>query len=58
MAVQFLENIKAPRLEEFKSRCDERFELSTIFKPATELEALKKAALAANQGVPKEDGEA
>jgi len=58
MVVQFLENIKALRLEEFKSRCDERFELSTIFKPVAELEALKKVALAVNHGVTKEDGEA
>lgn len=46
MFVDFLGQIKALRTEEFRSRCDERFELSTIFKPVAELDNLKRVALA------------
>ncbi|KAF8067854.1 NMDA receptor-regulated protein 1-domain-containing protein [Lyophyllum atratum] len=42
--VSFLGLIKSERLEEFRSAADARFELSTIFKPAAELEVLRKRA--------------
>ncbi|RDB27479.1 N-alpha-acetyltransferase 16, NatA auxiliary subunit [Hypsizygus marmoreus] len=53
--VLFLTTLKSSRLEEFRANCDARFELSTLFKPLTELEVLKKRALVANDPQPKAD---
>ncbi|GLB39170.1 putative N-terminal acetyltransferase A, auxiliary subunit [Lyophyllum shimeji] len=55
--MSFLTYIKSERVEEFRSACDERFELSTVFKPAAELEALKKWARAGEEGF-KDESEA
>ncbi|KAF5383319.1 hypothetical protein D9615_004982 [Tricholomella constricta] len=42
--VTFLTSIKSERLEEFRKACDVRFEVSTVFKPAEELQGLRKRA--------------
>jgi len=46
--VAFLTAIKSPRVEEFRTACDTKFELSTVFKSSTELAVLRKQALAGN----------
>ncbi|KAG6896551.1 hypothetical protein C0992_007498 [Termitomyces sp. T32_za158] len=51
--VEFLTEIKSGRVEEFRDACDKRFEISTVFKPVAELEALKKETLSGDE----EDGE-
>ncbi|EMD34697.1 hypothetical protein CERSUDRAFT_86122 [Gelatoporia subvermispora B] len=43
-----LNEIKSGRIEEFRTACDARFELATIFKPAGELSALRRLALEAD----------
>jgi peptide alpha-N-acetyltransferase len=40
----FLEAIKSTRLDEFNSRCDKKFELSTVFKSSAEQDILRKDA--------------
>ncbi|KAI5121997.1 hypothetical protein M0805_001830 [Coniferiporia weirii] len=45
-AMQFLKEIQAPRADEFRESCDERFELSTIFKTPEEIARLQSQALA------------
>lgn len=44
-ALIYLKTINSPRADEFRSRLDSRFELSTIFKPSSELEACHKRAV-------------
>ncbi|KAG6907698.1 hypothetical protein DXG01_007754 [Tephrocybe rancida] len=44
-ALEFLAEIKSERVEEFRKACDVRFEVSTVFKPAAELQVLKKKTL-------------
>jgi hypothetical protein len=56
--VEFLQKVKSTRIEEFRSKCDQKFELATLFKPVADLEELRKEALAAHEGLPKEEGEA
>ncbi|KAI0075976.1 N-terminal acetyltransferase A, auxiliary subunit [Panus rudis PR-1116 ss-1] len=45
-ALTFLQELSSSRAEEFRETCDKRFELSTVFKPASELPALRKSAIA------------
>ncbi|KAJ6486930.1 NMDA receptor-regulated protein 1-domain-containing protein [Mycena sanguinolenta] len=49
----FLRTIKSPREEEFQTRCGEKFELSTVFKSASELAELRQLAIRAPQSVPE-----
>jgi len=44
-ALSYLKLINSPRTEEFRLRLDSKFELSTIFKPLSELEAYRKRAI-------------
>ncbi|TFK49358.1 N-terminal acetyltransferase A, auxiliary subunit [Heliocybe sulcata] len=41
-ALAFLEGIKSVRAEEFRTACDSKFELSTVFKSQEELAALRQ----------------
>ncbi|KAJ7627570.1 NMDA receptor-regulated protein 1-domain-containing protein [Mycena polygramma] len=50
--VAFLGAVKSPREEEFRTRCGERFTLSTVFKSAAELAELRQLALTAPHAVP------
>ncbi|KAJ7512093.1 NMDA receptor-regulated protein 1-domain-containing protein [Mycena galericulata] len=50
--LSFLTAIKSPRQDEFRTRCDAKFELSTVFKPAADLEELRQLALTAPHAVP------
>ncbi|KAH8116094.1 NMDA receptor-regulated protein 1a [Phellopilus nigrolimitatus] len=54
-ALQFLADIGSSRKDEFRSKCDERFELSTVFKTPEELARLRSEALAESQGDAVED---
>ncbi|KAJ7637139.1 NMDA receptor-regulated protein 1-domain-containing protein [Roridomyces roridus] len=47
--LSFLRSSKSPREDEFRTRCGEKFELSTVFKSAEELEKLRQVALAPPQ---------
>jgi hypothetical protein len=40
--VSFLAIIKSARIDEFRSECDAKFALSTVFKSPAEQEALRK----------------
>ena len=40
--LRFMQDIGLPRSDEFRSACNQRFELSTIFKSTDELEKLRK----------------
>lgn len=44
-ALSYLKSIDSPRADEFRSRLDSKFELSTIFKPSSELETYRKRAI-------------
>jgi len=44
-ALTFLSSIKSSRTNEFQSRCDAKFELSTMFKTSAEQEDLRKQVL-------------
>jgi len=44
-ALSYLKGINSPRADEFRSRLDSKFELSTIFKPSSEFEAYRKRAI-------------
>ena len=44
-ALSYLEMIESPRADEFRSRLDSKFELSTIFKHSSELEVYRKQAI-------------
>ncbi|KAF9652586.1 N-terminal acetyltransferase A, auxiliary subunit [Thelephora ganbajun] len=44
-ALSYLKVIHSPRVDEFRSRLDSKFELSTIFKPSSEFEAYRKQAI-------------
>ncbi|KAJ7039762.1 NMDA receptor-regulated protein 1-domain-containing protein [Mycena alexandri] len=48
----FLGTIKSPREDEFRTRCDEKFVLATVFKSAAELAELRQLAITAPQAVP------
>ncbi|KAI3602855.1 nmda receptor-regulated protein 1 [Moniliophthora roreri] len=48
--ITFLERLKSSRTEEFRKACDERFELSTAFKPAEERMKLLDEVLAVSKG--------
>ncbi|KAJ7336280.1 NMDA receptor-regulated protein 1-domain-containing protein [Mycena albidolilacea] len=48
----FLRTIQSPREDEFRTQSGEKFELSTVFKPAAELAELRQLALKAPQAVP------
>ncbi|KAF8189857.1 NMDA receptor-regulated protein 1-domain-containing protein [Mycena galopus ATCC 62051] len=48
----FLHTIQSPREEEFRTRCGERFPLSTVFKSAPELAELRRLAITAPHAVP------
>ncbi|KAJ6449420.1 NMDA receptor-regulated protein 1-domain-containing protein [Mycena vitilis] len=50
--VAFLDAVKSPREDEFRTRCGERFTLSTVFRSATELAELRQLALTAPHAVP------
>jgi N-alpha-acetyltransferase 15/16, NatA auxiliary subunit len=52
--IAFLIAIKSTRVDEFRTACDAKFELSTVFKCSVELAALRKQTLAGNYGT---DGE-
>jgi N-alpha-acetyltransferase 15/16, NatA auxiliary subunit len=43
--VEFLSSINSSRTNEFRSKCDAKFELSTMFKTAAEQEVLKKMVM-------------
>lgn len=45
--LSFLTVTHSPRQEEYRERCEKRFERSTVFKRKDELERLKKEALSA-----------
>ncbi|KAF5352217.1 hypothetical protein D9758_009235 [Tetrapyrgos nigripes] len=45
-SLSFLDSLKSPRKDELRASLDKKFELSTLFKPATELAALKESVLA------------
>ncbi|KAG6901442.1 hypothetical protein C0995_011955 [Termitomyces sp. Mi166 len=47
--LEFLVEIKSERVEEFRGACDKRFEISTMFKSAVELETLKKRTLSGEE---------
>ncbi|KAJ7234648.1 NMDA receptor-regulated protein 1-domain-containing protein [Mycena haematopus] len=47
-----LHTIQSPREEEFRTWCGEKFELSTVFKSASEQAELRKLAITAPQAVP------
>jgi peptide alpha-N-acetyltransferase len=51
----FLIAIKSTRVEEFRTACDAKFELSTVFKSSTELAALRRQTLAGNDGNGEEE---
>ncbi|KAG6876685.1 hypothetical protein C0993_001233 [Termitomyces sp. T159_Od127] len=53
--LEFLMEIKSGRVDEFRKACDERFEISTVFKPVAELEALKKETLSGEEEDKEED---
>ncbi|KAG6833055.1 hypothetical protein H0H87_012066 [Tephrocybe sp. NHM501043] len=53
--LEFLKEIKSARVEEFRCACDARFEVSTVFKSAAELEALRKRTLAGEEEQKEED---
>jgi len=53
--ITFLTTIKSPRSEEFRTACDAKFELSTVFKNAGELAVLQKQVLAGNDGKGDDD---
>ncbi|TFK41639.1 NMDA receptor-regulated protein 1-domain-containing protein [Crucibulum laeve] len=44
--IAFLISIKSPRVDEFRSACDAKFELSTVFKSSEELTSLRQRVLA------------
>jgi len=44
-ALSYLKTINSPRVDEFRSRVDSKFELSTIFKPPSELGTYHKQAI-------------
>ncbi|EPQ53593.1 N-terminal acetyltransferase A, auxiliary subunit [Gloeophyllum trabeum ATCC 11539] len=44
-ALAFLQEIQAPRAEEFRTTCDAKFELSTAFKSSEELAALRRCVI-------------
>jgi len=44
-ALSYLKEINSPRADEFRSRLDSKFELSTIFKPPSEFETYHKRAI-------------
>ncbi|KAF7350445.1 hypothetical protein MVEN_01349700 [Mycena venus] len=50
--VAFLHTIQSPREVEFRTRCGEKFELSTVFKSAEELAELRQLALTAPHALP------
>ena len=54
--LSFLQDNKSARAEEFRLACDEKFELSTIFKSADEKATLKKEAIAAQPEPPATNG--
>ncbi|KAF9788345.1 NMDA receptor-regulated protein 1a [Thelephora terrestris] len=54
-ALAYLTAIKSPRADEFRSRLDSRFELSTAFKPSSEFETYRKQATGSSLNM--EDGE-
>lgn len=39
-----LKDVQSPRQDEYRTACDAKFELSTVFKPSNELEVLRKEA--------------
>ncbi|CAK5272671.1 unnamed protein product [Mycena citricolor] len=45
--LSYLTETKSPRADEFRTRCADKFVLSTVFRTAKELEQLKAATLAA-----------
>ena len=44
-ALSYLNAIKSPRAEQFRSQLDSKFELSTLFKPSSEFETYRKQAI-------------
>lgn len=44
-ALSYMKTINSPRADEFRSRLDSKFELSTIFKPLSELVTYHKQAI-------------
>ncbi|KAG5716214.1 N-alpha-acetyltransferase 16, NatA auxiliary subunit [Termitomyces sp. T112] len=53
--LEFLTEIKSGRVEEFRSVCNKQFEISTVFKPLTELEVLQKRTLSGEEEEKEED---
>ncbi|KAK7046670.1 NMDA receptor-regulated protein 1-domain-containing protein, partial [Favolaschia claudopus] len=51
--LSFLRSTQSPREEEFRTQCDQRFELSTVFKAPTDLAELRQLVLS----VPRETNE-
>lgn len=54
-ALSYLRGINSPRGDEFRLRLDSKFELSTIFKPSSELEMYRKRAVGSS--LDADDGE-
>ncbi|PSR74379.1 hypothetical protein PHLCEN_2v9887 [Hermanssonia centrifuga] len=54
----FLKSIKSTRSEEFRTACDAKFELSTVFKSTEEITALRKSAFAPPVDPPEANGDA
>jgi N-alpha-acetyltransferase 15/16, NatA auxiliary subunit len=50
-----LARIQSERVEEFREKCDTKFELSTVFKTKLEKEVLKRRALTITEDTPGED---
>jgi len=48
--IAFLIGIKSTRVEEFRTACNIKFELSTVFRSSTELAALRRQTLLGNSG--------
>lgn len=48
-ALKFLTSLKSGRTDEFRTRCDEQFPLSTVFKLKAEAESLLKTSLEPTQ---------
>ncbi|KAG6836733.1 hypothetical protein H0H93_004139 [Arthromyces matolae] len=52
---KFLADIKSERAEELRSACNSRFESSTVFQSATQLETLKRQVLSNEEEATKEE---
>ena len=55
-AMSFLQELQSSRTDEFRTRCDAKFELSTVFKTSEEIATLRKGAIASQPEPPAING--